>query len=175
MPLTPDELAAYIAVHAPGARLLRNVGDTPTVPAAAAALGVAPDQIIKTLLFTVRGNAQGTDGEGAPPALVVVISHGERRVDKALLAAHLGVSRKSINLATPPLVLERTGYAVGGVPPFGHATPLPVLLDAAVADAAARFGGHLYGGGGDDHTMLQLTLDDLMRLCTPTVLALSSA
>ena len=169
MPLTPDDLAAYIAIHAPNATLLRDLGDTPTVPAAAAALGVAPDQIIKTLLFVVRPERVGDE-----PRLVVVISHGERRIDKALLGAHFGMSKKGVNLAPAPLVEERTGYAVGGVPPFGHASRLPVLLDAAVIAAAARFGGHLYGGGGDDHTMLHLSLEDLLRLCTPTVLRLST-
>jgi prolyl-tRNA editing enzyme YbaK/EbsC (Cys-tRNA(Pro) deacylase) len=168
MLLTPNDLATFVAVHAPGARLLRNLGDTPTVPAAAAALGVAPDQIIKTLLFVVRPQSVGDD-----PRLIVVISHGERRVDKALLAAYVGVGKKGVSLAPAPLVLERTGYAAGGVPPFGHATPLPVLLDEAVLAAAARFDGHLYGGGGDNHTMLRLSLDDLLRISAPTVLPLS--
>ena len=174
MSLTPDDLAIYIACHAPNARLLRDLGETPTVPAAAAALGVAPDQIIKTLLFTIRGAAHAAEANAdAPPPLVVVISHGERRIERALLAAYMGVGKKAVSLAPAPLVLEHTGYAVGGVPPFGHATPLPVLLDAAVVDAAARFGGSLYGGGGDDHTMLQLTFDDLLRICAPTLLPLS--
>ena len=168
MPLTPNDLATYIALHAPAATLLRALGDTPTVAAAAAALGVAPDQIIKTLLFVVRSSTAGES-----PQLVVVISHGERRVDKALLAAHFGVGKRAVSLAPATLVQECTGYAVGGVPPFGHATPLPVLLDGAVTAAAARYGGHLYAGGGDDHTMLHLSLDDLLRLCRPTVLPLS--
>ena len=166
MPLTPDDLAQFIAVCAPTARLLRDQGDTPTVPAAAAALGVAPDQIIKTLLFLV--------GAGDSAQLVVVISHGERRIDKARLAAHFTTGKQNVRLAPAEVVLAHTGYAVGGVPPFGHTERHPVLLDAAVPHAAERYGGQLYGGGGDDHTMLQLTLSDLVRICTPVVVALST-
>ncbi len=167
MPLTPDDLATFIAAHAPTARLLRDLGDTPTVPAAAAALGVAPDQILKTLLFTV--------GPAGSAQLIVVISNGERRIDKARLAAHFATGKQNVRLAPAEAVLAHTGYAVGGVPPFGHTESHPVLLDATVPLAAAQYGGHLYGGGGDDHTMLHLTLDDILRICTPTVLPLSGA
>lgn len=163
---TPDDLAAYLAAYAPAALLVGDLGETPTVPAAAAALGVETDQIIKTLLFVVeRGGGQ--------EETVVVISHGERRVDKGLLADALGVGKKRVTLAPAPLVLEQVGYAVGGVPPVGHRTPLPVLLDQSVVAAAARYGGILFGGGGDDRTMLRISLDDLLRLCTPRILPLS--
>lgn len=164
----PADLALFLQAHAPDAHLVGDLGETPTVPAAAAALGVETDQIIKTLLFAVDGAA------GAAPQTLVVISNGERRVDKGLLAAHVGASKKRVTLAPADLVAAQVGYAVGGVPPFGHRTPLPVLLDAAVVDAAARYDGLLYGGGGDDHTMLRLTLDDLLRLCRPTILPLSA-
>ncbi len=162
----PDDLRRFLAAHAPHAHLIDGLGETPTVPAAAAALGVEPDQIIKTLLFV-------TESGGDAPALWVVISHGERRVDKGLLAAHLAVSKKKVTLAPAALVLERVGYPVGGVPPVGHRTPLPVLLDASVLEVRERFGGILYGGGGDDRTMLRLSLDDLLRLCRPQIVRLS--
>jgi prolyl-tRNA editing enzyme YbaK/EbsC (Cys-tRNA(Pro) deacylase) len=168
--LTPDDLRRFLADHAPGALLIEDVGHTPTVPAAAAVLGVEPDQIIKTLLFTVKS----APGESEPP-LVVVISHGERRVDKARLAAHLGVGKKQVTLASAERVLAATGYPVGGVPPVGHRASLPVLLDASVLTLRERYGGLIYGGGGDDRTMLRLTVDELLRLCRPTIVALSAA
>jgi len=163
----PDDLAAFVATHAPGALLVRELGETPTVPAAAAALGVEADQIIKTLLFVVE--------EHANPRTVVIISNGERRVDKGAVAMHFGVGKKRVTLAPAALVAELVGYAVGGVPPFGHRSALPVLLDASVVAAAERYAGLLYGGGGDDRTMMRVSLDDLLRICTPTVLPLSAA
>jgi prolyl-tRNA editing enzyme YbaK/EbsC (Cys-tRNA(Pro) deacylase) len=168
---TPDDLRRYLETHAPDARLIDGLGETPTVPAAAAVLGVEPDQIIKTLLFVVNGGAAA--GTVGAPDLYVVISHGERRVDKGLLAVHLGVGKKKVTLAPADLVLAQVGYPVGGVPPVGHRTPLPVLLDASVLTLRERFGGVIYGGGGDDRTMLRLTLDDLLRLCQPQIVRLS--
>ena len=51
-----------------------------------------------------------------------------------------------------------TGYAAGGVPPVGQATPTLTLLDkrAAAWDV-------VYGGGGDDHTLLRITPGELAR------------
>lgn len=171
--LGPDDLVLYLREHAPTAQLARNLGDTPTVPAAAAALGVHPDQIVKTLLFVIEGARAASGEEQSADQLVVVISNGERRIDKRLLGAHYGVGKKRVLLAPAPLVAQQVGYAVGGVPPVGHRTPLPVLLDTAVEEAAARHAGALWAGGGDDHTMLRIDLADLLRLCTPTRLPLS--
>jgi prolyl-tRNA editing enzyme YbaK/EbsC (Cys-tRNA(Pro) deacylase) len=102
-----------------------------------------------------------------------VISHGERRVRPALLAAHLGVATGRIKLAPPATVLAQLGYPAGGVPPFGHANPLAVILDQSIVRTAARFGGRLYGGGGDDRTMMHIQLDELLRVVNPVVVAVS--
>ena len=79
--------------------------ETPTVPAAAAALGVATAQIIKSLLFMVRDQP------------VLVIASGETMVDRGILAARFGVGKKQIKLADAETVLRLTGYPAGGVPP----------------------------------------------------------
>lgn len=161
---TPSDLQAYLTAAQIGAELLAEVGDTPTVPAAAAVLGVETDQIIKTLLFLVEQPV-------ATP--IVVISHGEHRVDKKLLAKHFGVGTKRVKLAPAEVVLDLLGYPAGGVPPIGHQTRLPVILDASVVAAADRFGGILFGGGGDDRTMLRIALAELLRVVEPTVVPVS--
>lgn len=169
--LTRADLLAYLARHAIPARLVADIGHTPTVPAAAAALGVAPDQIIKTLLFLLDG---GNRNEDAPPALVV-IGNGEHRIDKKALGRHYGLNPKRVKLAPAETVLELLGYPAGGVPPLGHRTALPVLVDRRVVEAGERYGGRLFGGGGDDVSMLELQLDDLLRVHSPAVLPLSAA
>lgn len=161
---TPLDLQDYLTAAALDAELLHNLGDTPTVPAAAAALGVETDQIIKTLLFLVEQPA---------PTPIVVISHGEHRVDKKLVAKYFGVGTKRVKLAPAEVVLDLIGYPAGGVPPLGHKTRLPVLLDASVVATADRFGGLLFGGGGDDRTMLRITLAELLRIVAPTIVAVS--
>ena len=162
---TPADLAQFISAESIAARLIADIGETPTVPAAAAALGVRSDQIVKTLLFLV-------ETPEAPAGLpVVVISNGESRVEKRPLAERFGVGKKRVKLAAPEVVLALLGYPAGGVPPFGHATRLPVFLDEAIT----AFGKDalVYGGGGDHHTMLELTVGELLRVTQPEVLALS--
>lgn len=161
---TPADLQAYLTESQVAAELLHEVGDTPTVPAAAAVLGVDPDQIIKTLLFLV---------EQPTVSPVVVISHGEHRVDKKLVAKHFGVGTKRVKLAPAEVVLDLIGYPAGGVPPLGHKTSIPVILDASVVATADRFGGILFGGGGDDRTMLRIALAELLRIVDPTVVPAS--
>ncbi len=168
-PLGPADLQRFLDEAGIQGRLLQEIGDTPTVPAAAAALGVAPERIIKTLLFLVAQPGR----PDAPPRPVVVISCGESRVEKGPLARHFGVGKKRIKLASPEAVLAWLGYPVGGVPPFGHRVRLPVILDQAVLDLTRAEDGRVYAGGGDDRTMLELTVGELVRVTEPTVLAVS--
>jgi prolyl-tRNA editing enzyme YbaK/EbsC (Cys-tRNA(Pro) deacylase) len=65
------------------------------------------------------------------------------------------------------------GYAAGGVPPFGHRTALPVLIDAGILNLRTRYGGIIYGGGGDDRTMMKLTVDELLRVTGGEVIGLN--
>jgi prolyl-tRNA editing enzyme YbaK/EbsC (Cys-tRNA(Pro) deacylase) len=84
---------------------------TRTAAEAAAAAGCELGQIVKSLVFV--------DEHGA----VLVLCAGDRRVD----TSGLGVRR-----ATPDEVREATGFAIGGVPPLGHPTPLRTLVDASL-------------------------------------------
>jgi Cys-tRNA(Pro)/Cys-tRNA(Cys) deacylase len=169
--LTTQDVQAFIEAHHIDARLIRDIGHTPTVPAAAEALGVHPDQIVKTLLFLVR--AQET--ADSDPQAVVVISNGTNHIDKKALARRYGVGKKRVKLAPPELVLERVGYPAGGVPPFAHRLALPVLIDPSVVSLADRFNGRIYAGGGDDMTMMELSVAELIRILHPEVLELNES
>lgn len=119
---------------------------TPTVPEAAAALGVHPEQIVKSLVF------QGKDGDR-----VLVIARGTAKIDRRKLAAASGMRKPQ--LAPAEVVLAITGYPAGGTPPVGHLTPLRVLLDQAVLEEDV-----VYGGGGRVDTMLRIRPEDIRRL-----------
>jgi len=140
-------LTRFIAQHGIAAEIVPMTLETPTVPAAAAALGVAPAQIIKSLLFLIKDQP------------VLVIASGDRLVDRGVLAARFGVGKKQIKLADAETVLRLTGYPAGGVPPFGHPMPLPTLLDRAVLAWDV-----VYGGGGDDRTLLRVAPGELARV-----------
>lgn len=153
---TPADLQRYIEAHGIQAELFRPAGETPTVEAAARAIGCDPEQVIKSVLFLVRRNAE------REPVLVLVA--GTAKIDYSALGALFGVGRKKVRMATPDEVVRHTGYPVGGVPPFGHPHPLPTYADRTVLAREI-----LYAGGGDDRTMLKITREELLRVTGATV------
>lgn len=88
---------------------------THTVADAAAAVGVEPGQIVKSLVL------RRESGDG----LLVAVS-GPNRVDLEKVAALVG---EPVAMAPAKWVREHTGFAIGGVPPGGHATPLETVID----------------------------------------------
>ncbi len=97
--------------------ILVTTETTATVATAAAAHGVAPGQIAKTLAFRLN------DGR-----VILVVAAGDVRIDHGKFKATFG---KGKMLPADEVVLL-TGHPVGGVCPFGLATPLPVHLDRSL-------------------------------------------
>ncbi|GAA4842316.1 YbaK/EbsC family protein [Saccharopolyspora rosea] len=83
---------------------------------AAAALGCELAQITKSLVFR----------EVASDRPVLVLASGPDRVDESKLADLLG---GAVEQAQAAWVKQRTGFAVGGVPPLGHTEPLTTFID----------------------------------------------
>lgn len=145
------QLTQYIEQRAIEATLIRPEQETPTVALAALALGCQPEQIVKSVLFLLK------NGQQVDP--VLVIANGATQIDSRKLADLFGVGRKRIRLAPAEVVLALTGYPAGGVPPFGFPQPLPTYIDRRVLEQTV-----IYGGGGDDRTMMRLTPAELMRV-----------
>ena len=124
--------------------LIRPGDPTSTVEAAAAALGVKPEQVIKSLLFLVDDS----------PYLVIV--RGTARVNTSKLLQALGA--REARLAKKAEVEAITGFPVGGTPPFAHRQSVPVLIDRGVLLLE-----EIYAGGGSDDVMLRLHVADLVR------------
>jgi Cys-tRNA(Pro) deacylase len=80
-------------------------------------IGCQVAQIVKSLLFVV-------DGE---PVMALV--SGTNRLDERKLAALRGVGRKKVKRADADTAKAVTGFSIGGVPPFGHKSSLPVYID----------------------------------------------
>jgi prolyl-tRNA editing enzyme YbaK/EbsC (Cys-tRNA(Pro) deacylase) len=119
-----------------------------TAQRAASLLGVAPAEIVKSLIFYLDG----------APTLVLV--PGDATVDTVALACELGV--RNVALARSQEVLKLTGYRPGAVPPCGLSTPLP-----AVADPRVFVPEVVYCGGGTTTTMLKIRSADLGALLKP--------
>ncbi|MFH8453533.1 YbaK/EbsC family protein [Streptomyces fungicidicus] len=101
-------------------RVRRFPEATRTAAEAAAAVGCELSQICKSLIFAA---------DGVP---VLVLMDGASRVDLDLVREALGAGR--VTRAKADVVRETTGYAIGGVPPFGHRTRTRVLADRSLLD-----------------------------------------
>ena len=146
-PLTSTDLQHFIEQHQIEATILPMAEHTPTVPDAARALQVEPEQIIKSLVFVVQGEP------------LLVINNGLTKVDQRKVAGHLGVGRKQVKFAGTEQALAITGYVVGSMPPFGHRQKLRTLVDPAITAYPV-----IFGGGGDTNAMLRLTPAELLRV-----------
>ena len=107
-------------------RALGTVAEVITVPEstrtaaeAAATLGTDVGQIVKSLVFVAE--------EGA----VLILTSGSQRVSVGKVRGVIGAD---IRRADADAVKRLTGYAIGGVPPIGHATPSRVLMDPHLLD-----------------------------------------
>lgn len=89
---------------------------TRTAQEAADACGCLIGQIVKSLIF------QGAD---TAKAYLLLVS-GANRVDQAKMATEIG---EALTRPEADFVRTVTGYAIGGVPPFGHAETLETFID----------------------------------------------
>lgn len=89
---------------------------TRTADEAAAACGVTPGQIVKSLVFV------GADSN--EPYLLLV--SGTNRVNEKAMSERIG---ERLKRAEADYVRTLTGFAIGGIPPFGHAQALATFID----------------------------------------------
>jgi Cys-tRNA(Pro) deacylase len=117
---------------------------TRTAADAAAAIGCALGQIVKTLVFTVDGDT------------VVALVSGENQLDVAALGAAAGSSVKA-ERPDADAVRAATGFPIGGVPPFGHSTDLRVFVDADLLQYDV-----VWAAAGTPHTVFAIAPDALV-------------
>ncbi len=148
-----DTAAPHLRVQAaldrllPGRQVRRFETSTATSEEAAAACGCPLGAIVKTLAFLVDGDP------------LLVLAAGDRQVDTGAIAERFGVARKRVQMARPDVVIDATGYAVGGVPPVGHPRPLPALVDRSLE----RFD-QLWAAAGEPNAVFPITLDELLHV-----------
>ena len=114
-----ESVRAWLAEHAPDLPLIEVAETTATVETAARALGVEPGRIAKTLAVRV--------GE----TIFLLVARGDARLDNRKCKDALGARPRMLD-ADETLAL--TSHPVGGVCPFGLATPLPVYCDVSLKD-----------------------------------------
>jgi len=112
-----ESVRAFLATRAPDITIVELDGSTATVALAAEGHGVAPAQIAKTLSLRVKDRN------------LLLVTSGIARLDNKKVKAAFGGKPRML---APEEVAAITGHPVGGVCPFGLATPLPVYCDVSL-------------------------------------------
>jgi prolyl-tRNA editing enzyme YbaK/EbsC (Cys-tRNA(Pro) deacylase) len=123
---------------------------TKTAEDAARAIGVIVGQIVKSLVFR------------AADETLVVLCSGAARVDESKLASVAGAT--AVRRATANEAKDATGYAIGGVPPFAHATACRVFCDAGLLAFD-----EIWAAAGLPDAVFPVAPSDLVRLSAASV------
>ena len=139
-----EAVRAFLAAHAPDIAIVELDGSTATVALAAAGHGVQPAQIAKTLSLRVRERN------------LLVVTSGEARLDNKKAKAVFGGKPRMLSAEE---VVSITGHPVGGVCPFGLATPLPVYCDVSLKAFDI-----VVPAAGSTHSAVKITPDRMAEL-----------
>lgn len=119
---------------------------TRTAQEAADAVGCVVGQIVKSLIF--RGS------QSQKPYLLLV--SGSNRVDVHAVEDRLG---EKLEKPDADYVRQITGFAIGGVPPFGHATPMSAIIDPDLLQYP-----RIFAAAGTPNAIFGLTPEELLNL-----------
>lgn len=122
-----ERVRAAAARHGIAIEIISFDESTHTAQEAAEAIGVELGQIVKSLVFMAPVDP-ARDEAGLEPLIALV--RGTDRVDMAKLASV--AARPRLRRASAREAKEATGFAIGGVPPFGHQRRISVVMDPAL-------------------------------------------
>ncbi len=125
---------------------------THTAQQAADTIGCDVAQILKSLVFVKKPSME----------LFLIAASGKNRVNTKTLKKYFG---EKVTPADPQDILEKTGYAVGGVPPIGHIEPLLTLIDSDLLEYDA-----LWASGGSAYEVFKISPQQLLDITGGTVL-----
>ena len=135
---------ADLAMHAPDIEILEATTSTATVALAAAAHGVEPARIAKTLALHLNGD------------VILLVMSGTARLDNRKFKDRFGAKAKMLDAAE---VLAATSHPVGGVCPFGLPRPLRIC-----ADVSMRGFDVVVPAAGDVHSAMRIEPERLVAL-----------
>ena len=139
-----ESVRQWLADNAPDLPVIEVTESTATVATAAQALGVEPGRIAKTLAIR------------AGDETFLLVTRGDSRLDNRKCKDEFSARPRMLG---PEETLRLTGHPVGGVCPFGVATPLPVYLDVSLRPFDV-----VYPAGGSLNTSVKVSPDRLFQL-----------
>ena len=113
---------------------------------AAEAIGCTVEQIAKSLVFMTADTQEP----------VLVIASGPNRVNEATIG---NLISHPVRKAHAAFVLEKTGFAIGGIPPVGHKVALIILIDEDLLKLS-----ELWAAAGTPNAVFRLTPDELVKM-----------
>ncbi len=122
---------------------------------AADAIGCELAQIVKSLCFTVNERP------------IMALVSGSNQLDERKLAALCGVGRKQVQRASADAVKAATGFSIGGVPPFGHLTPMTIFVDEDLYQFET-----VWAAAGTPFAVFAIAPEELVRGCGGTAVDL---
>jgi len=149
-----DKLAACARELGLQLQVQRLGASTRTVRDAALAVGCDEAEIAKSIVFVADGDP------------VMCVASGRHRIDTELLAEVLDVAE--VRQAAPEEVRAATGFAIGGVPPFGH--DVPVLFDESLLEHE-----RIWAAAGDPHSLFEVDPHELARCVNARVVAVGAS
>ena len=140
--MSVEKVRAYLTPYGVAQRIRELEVSSATVELAAAALGVAPARIAKTLSFAVDGGC------------VLIVCAGDAKIDNTKFKAQF---HTKATMLTPEQVLDFTGHAVGGVCPFGIDNPAVTTY----LDVSLRRFDTVYPAAGNAASAVRLSCGEL--------------
>ena len=132
-------------------KIVEFSASTRTAQEAADAIGCTIAQIVKSLVFCTEQSNKA----------VLVLTSGVNRVNEKVIEELVG---EKIKKADADFVRAVTGFAIGGVPPFGHAQKIATFIDKDLLQYEL-----VWAAAGTPHTVFSLPSSDLARVTGGTV------
>jgi prolyl-tRNA editing enzyme YbaK/EbsC (Cys-tRNA(Pro) deacylase) len=149
---TAQKVQAVLAGLGCDCKVIEFTQSTRTALEAARQAGCELGQIVKSLIF--RGMTSGK--------AILVLTSGANRVNEDTLSKLVG---ESIGRADADFVRQATGYAIGGVPPVGHAQPVDTYLDEDLLQYAL-----VWAAAGTPNAIFEIQSRELVRITAAKII-----
>ena len=147
-PLTASARKIQDILHALGSQsvVVEFPESTRTAQEAAERVGCQLGQIVKSMIFKGQTSNKG----------ILVLTSGSNRVDEKKISQY---SQEPITRADPDFVRNMTGFAIGGVPPVGHARPLETYIDEDLLQYTA-----IWAAAGTPNAVFEVPSSELVKI-----------
>lgn len=144
-----------LKAHGLECQVLNMKETTRSAQDAANSLGCRVEQIVKSLVFMTKKTKKP----------ILIVASGANRVNTKKIRNLLS---EPIKMADPDFVRAKTGFAVGGVPPLGHSSPMATFIDEDLLKYR-----EIWAAAGTSNTMFKLSPDNLQKITKGQIISVT--